>query len=196
MPGRDEHASGRWGNGPRGRISGAVLLIAALTCTLEAESPATKANYSVDNWLLADGEDRDAEEIAANSPFRCDLTGCIGKVKKGKTIALSAIRRRSRRIAVSPISSSRHSASAKGAARHAWWSTGARYRPKARMRSISRGCRSGARALPRRAGGGLGCRSVPFRSRLCRPARLTPAIQVPTTARMIAPSTVIPMSEA
>ncbi|MGH6824647.1 ComEC/Rec2 family competence protein [Methyloceanibacter sp.] len=49
--------------------------------------PATRANYSVDNWLLADGEDRDAEEIAANSPFRCDLLGCIGKVK-GKTIAL------------------------------------------------------------------------------------------------------------
>ena len=87
MPGRDEHASGRWGNGPRGRISGAVLLIAALTCTLEAESPATKANYSVDNWLLADGEDRDAEEVAANSPFRCDLIGCIGKVKS-KTNAL------------------------------------------------------------------------------------------------------------
>jgi competence protein ComEC len=49
--------------------------------------PATRANYSVDNWLLADGEDRDAEEVSANSPFRCDLTGCIGKVK-GKTIAL------------------------------------------------------------------------------------------------------------
>jgi competence protein ComEC len=49
--------------------------------------PATKANYSVDNWLLADGEDRDAEEVAANSPFRCDLIGCIGKVK-GKTIAV------------------------------------------------------------------------------------------------------------
>ena len=49
--------------------------------------PATRANYSVDNWLLADGEDRDAEEVAGNSPFRCDLLGCIGKVK-GKTIAL------------------------------------------------------------------------------------------------------------
>ena len=49
--------------------------------------PATRANYSVDNWLLADGEDRDAEEVAANSPFRCDLLGCIGKVK-GKTIAV------------------------------------------------------------------------------------------------------------
>jgi hypothetical protein len=73
---------------------------------------------------------------------------------------------------------------------------GVPYRPKARMRSISRGCRSGARAWPRRAGGGLGCRSVPCRSRLYRLARLTPAIQVPTTARMIAPSTVIPMSEA
>ena len=84
MPGRDEHASGRWGNGPRGRISGAVLLIAALTCTLEAESPATKANYSVDNWLLADGEDRDAEEIAANSPFRCDLTGCNRQGEEGQ----------------------------------------------------------------------------------------------------------------
>ncbi len=31
--------------------------------------PATRANYSVDNWLLADGEERDAEEVAANSPF-------------------------------------------------------------------------------------------------------------------------------
>ena len=73
MPGRDEHASGRWGNGPRGRISGAVLLIAALTCTLEAESPATKANYSVDNWLLADGEDRDArsEERRGGKDCRC-----------------------------------------------------------------------------------------------------------------------------
>jgi hypothetical protein len=38
MPGRDEHVSGRWGNGPRGRISGAALVIAALTRTLEAES--------------------------------------------------------------------------------------------------------------------------------------------------------------
>ncbi len=38
MPGRDGHASGYWGNGPRGRISGAVLLVAALSRTLEAES--------------------------------------------------------------------------------------------------------------------------------------------------------------
>ena len=196
MPGRDEHASGRWGNGPRGRISGAVLLIAALTCTLEAESPATKANYSVDNWLLADGEDRDAEEIAANSPFRCDLTGCIGKVKKGKTIALvrhpAALEEDCRiaDIVIAPFSVGKGCSTARVVVdRRA-------LRPKARMRSISRGCRSGARALPRRAGGGLGCRSVPFRSRLCRLARLTPAIQVPTTARMIAPSTAIPMSEA
>jgi competence protein ComEC len=49
--------------------------------------PATHANYSVDNWLLADGDDRDAAEVAATSPLRCDLLGCIGKVK-GKTIAL------------------------------------------------------------------------------------------------------------
>jgi hypothetical protein len=49
--------------------------------------PATRANYSVDNWVLADGDDRDAADVAAMSPFRCDLLGCIGKVK-GKTLAL------------------------------------------------------------------------------------------------------------
>jgi competence protein ComEC len=49
--------------------------------------PATRANYSVDHWLLADGDERDAAAAATDSPFRCDLLGCIGKVK-GKTIAL------------------------------------------------------------------------------------------------------------
>ncbi|MGB6389110.1 MAG: ComEC/Rec2 family competence protein [Methyloceanibacter sp.] len=54
---------------------------------LLALPPATRANYSVDHWLLADGDERDAAEASANSPFACDLLGCIGKVK-GKTIAL------------------------------------------------------------------------------------------------------------
>jgi competence protein ComEC len=49
--------------------------------------PATRASYSVDNCLLAEADDRDAEAASANGPFRCDLLGCIGKVK-GKTIAL------------------------------------------------------------------------------------------------------------
>jgi hypothetical protein len=41
----------------------------------------------VDNWLLADGENRQVAEVDANSPFRRDLLGCMDKVK-GKTIAL------------------------------------------------------------------------------------------------------------
>ncbi len=49
--------------------------------------PATRASYSVDNWLLAAGDERDAEGASSNSPFVCDIIGCIGKVK-GKTIAL------------------------------------------------------------------------------------------------------------
>ena len=49
--------------------------------------PATRASYSVDNWLLAEGDERDAEAACRDGPFRCDLLGCIGKVK-GKTIAL------------------------------------------------------------------------------------------------------------
>jgi len=49
--------------------------------------PATRANYSVDHWLLADGDERDATAAATGSPFRCDLLGCIGKVR-GKTVAL------------------------------------------------------------------------------------------------------------
>jgi competence protein ComEC len=49
--------------------------------------PATAAGYSVDNWLLADGDERDATAAADENVFRCDLLGCIGVVK-GKTVAL------------------------------------------------------------------------------------------------------------
>ncbi len=49
--------------------------------------PATAAGYSVDNWLLADGDERDAKTAADQSTFRCDLLGCIGTVK-GKKVAL------------------------------------------------------------------------------------------------------------
>jgi competence protein ComEC len=48
--------------------------------------PATRASYSIDNWLLADGDERDAEAASTGSSFRCDLLGCIGKLK-GKTVA-------------------------------------------------------------------------------------------------------------
>jgi competence protein ComEC len=49
--------------------------------------PATAAGYSVDNWLLADGDERDAAAVADEGVFRCDFLGCIGVVK-GKTVAL------------------------------------------------------------------------------------------------------------
>lgn len=49
--------------------------------------PATAATYSVENWLLADGDDRDASELAEDEAFRCDPLGCIGRVK-GKVVAL------------------------------------------------------------------------------------------------------------
>jgi competence protein ComEC len=63
------------------------------TAALRSESgnlvfpPATAAGYSVDNWLLADGDDRDAAAAADEGAFRCDSLGCIGTVK-GKTVAL------------------------------------------------------------------------------------------------------------
>jgi competence protein ComEC len=47
----------------------------------------TAAGYSVDNWLLADGDERDAKAAADGSTFRCDLLGCVGTVK-GKKVAL------------------------------------------------------------------------------------------------------------
>jgi competence protein ComEC len=50
--------------------------------------PATAASYSVENWLLADGDDRDPSDAGAGSTtFQCDPLGCIGTVK-GKTVAL------------------------------------------------------------------------------------------------------------
>jgi competence protein ComEC len=51
------------------------------TAALQSDSgnlvfpPATAAGYSVDNWLLADGDERDAKAAADESTFRCDLLG-------------------------------------------------------------------------------------------------------------------------
>ena len=49
--------------------------------------PATAAGYSVDNWLLADGDERHAKAASEGTTFRCDLFGCVGTVK-GKKVAL------------------------------------------------------------------------------------------------------------
>jgi competence protein ComEC len=49
--------------------------------------PATAADYSADNWLLADGDERGVAAASGEGAFRCDPLGCIGKVK-GKTVAL------------------------------------------------------------------------------------------------------------
>jgi competence protein ComEC len=64
------------------------------TAALRSESgnlvfpPATAAGYSVDNWLLADGDDREvAAASSGDDAFRCDSQGCIGSVK-GKIVAL------------------------------------------------------------------------------------------------------------
>jgi hypothetical protein len=65
MPGRDERASGRWGNGPRGRISGAVLFIAALTRTLEAESDCLSLGIPV---LFAGGISTSPKSLACSPP--------------------------------------------------------------------------------------------------------------------------------
>jgi len=49
--------------------------------------PATAATYRVENWLLADGDDGDAEIVSEDRAFNCDPLGCIGRVK-GKIVAL------------------------------------------------------------------------------------------------------------
>ena len=49
--------------------------------------PATAASYSTDNWLLADGDERDVSVARDEGDFRCDSLGCIGTVK-GRTVAL------------------------------------------------------------------------------------------------------------
>lgn len=49
--------------------------------------PATAGTYSVEKWLLADGDGTDPDGLPAATPFRCDPLGCLGEVK-GKTVAL------------------------------------------------------------------------------------------------------------
>lgn len=48
---------------------------------------ATAASYSVEKWLLADGDRRNPKDLPRDTPFRCDPLGCVGVVK-GKTVAL------------------------------------------------------------------------------------------------------------
>ncbi|MEM8574063.1 MAG: ComEC/Rec2 family competence protein [Pseudomonadota bacterium] len=48
---------------------------------------ATAASFSVEKWLLADGDDTDPKRLPDKSVFRCDPLGCVGSVK-GKTVAL------------------------------------------------------------------------------------------------------------
>ena len=118
--------------------------------------PATRANYSVDNWLLADGEEHDAEEVAANSPFRCDLLGCIGKVK-GKSIAVvrhpAALEEDCRiaDIVIAPFSVGKGCETAARVVidRRVLQTEGAHA-------IYIEGCRSGAKASPRRGAEALG----------------------------------------
>ncbi len=49
--------------------------------------PATEASYSIEKWLLADGDKRDAKAASASGTFRCDHLGCIGTLR-GKTVAI------------------------------------------------------------------------------------------------------------
>jgi competence protein ComEC len=52
--------------------------------------PATAASYSAENWLLADGDEREVAKATDGNVFRCDTLGCIGQVK-GKTVAPGAL---------------------------------------------------------------------------------------------------------
>jgi hypothetical protein len=94
-------------------------------------------------------------EVAANSPFRHDLLGCMEQVK-GKTIALirhPAARKRARPdIVVAPFGVGKGCSTARVVVdRRVLQAEGAQ------ALYVERGCRSGAKALPRRAGEGPRC---------------------------------------
>jgi competence protein ComEC len=78
---------------PQGERPDILIEREGTTAALRSDSgnlvfpPATAASYSVDNWLLADGDERDAAAAADERVFHCDSLGCIGSVK-GKTVAL------------------------------------------------------------------------------------------------------------
>lgn len=93
--------------------------------------PLTEASYSVDNWLLADGDARDAPTAAIGTAFHCDLLACIGTVK-GKTVALirhpAALEEdcRTADIVVAPFTIGRGCRAARVVVdRHLLWSEGA-----------------------------------------------------------------------
>jgi hypothetical protein len=117
--------------------------------------PATAASYSVENWLLADGDDRDADSLPDDSAFRCDPLCCIGRVK-AKTVALIREGAALEEDCASPTSSSRHFQSGTVAATPASSSTGACWKRGGHMPSISKGYRYERKRSPRREATGPG----------------------------------------
>jgi competence protein ComEC len=81
------------GLAPQGNRPDVLIERQGTTTALRSESgnlvfpPATATSYSTDNWLLADGDERDVSVASDEGGFRCDSLGCIGTVK-GKTVAL------------------------------------------------------------------------------------------------------------
>lgn len=117
--------------------------------------PATAASYSADNWLLADGDNRDVKAASTDGVFHCDPLGCIGTVK-GKTVALvrhpGALEEDCRiaDILIAPFTVSKKCRAARVT------STGACSNPKARTRSLSKGYRSVPRPSRKAADAGRG----------------------------------------
>lgn len=86
-------AAGGLALAPQGDRPDVLIERQGATAALRSENgslvfpPATAASYSADNWLLADGDERDITAASDEGVFRCDGLGCVGTVK-GKTVAL------------------------------------------------------------------------------------------------------------
>jgi competence protein ComEC len=57
--------------------------------TLAIHKLGTAANFTIRDWLAADGDARTIKDEALSMGFACDEVGCVAKLPDGKTVALA-----------------------------------------------------------------------------------------------------------
>ena len=220
MPGRDEHASEHWAGEPQRRLGGAALALSAVARALEAESDRLSlwipvlfgsgilAGRGTGLGLIIGGAALALAAGFANAKLHTEMARApvLAKEMRGVTVkgfvelyerrdkAKARITLRVIALGDLPPAETPHRVRVTLSAETATVESGEAL--SLHTRSISRGCRSGAKASPRRGGGGLGCLTARSPSRRCRQARPMRAIKAHLTKRPIPASTAIPRSEA
>ena len=220
MPGRDEHASEHWAGKPQRLLGGAALALSAVARALEAESDRLSlwipvlfgsgilAGRGTGFGLIIGGAALALAAGFANAKLHTEMARAplLAKEMRGVTVkgfvelyerrdkAKARITLRVIALGDLPPAKTPDHVRVTLSAETATVESGEAL--SLHTRSISRGCRSGAKTRRDAWAEALGCRTARSPSRRCRQARPMRAIKAHLTKHHIPASTAIPRNEA